>query len=118
MTTKFGMSPADRERLGEVIETKESKLPHIKVAKWLKKNGMKNDRDNSWEKGQYVKYNYLDLKTGKETSKYSLILKSDSSKKHLFIIPLKNNKSMIVKDEKEDRKIKIYDKDKKKEISF
>ena len=31
------------------------------------------------EKGQYVKYNYLDLKTGKETSKYSLILKQQYS---------------------------------------
>ncbi len=29
------------------------------------------------EMGKYVKYNYLDLKTGKETSKYSLILRSE-----------------------------------------
>jgi hypothetical protein len=72
------------------------------------------------EKGHYVKYTYIDPKTGKliKQGKYSLLLKSENSKKHVFVIPLKNNKSMIVKDENEPREIKIYDKDNKKEINF
>jgi len=72
------------------------------------------------EKGEYVKYTYINSKTGKliKEGKYSLLLKSEDSKRHLFIIPLKDNKSMIVKDEKEPKEIKIYDKDNKKEISF
>ena len=79
------------------------------------------------EKGTYIKYTYLDPETGKEIKKgkYSLILKSETSKtfeqkrerfgktkgfskKHLFIIPIKNNKSMIVKDEEDKEKRKIF----------
>ena len=72
------------------------------------------------EKGGYIKYTYVDPKTGKpvKKGKYSLLLKSEGSKQHIFVIPLKNNKSMIVKDDKESRDIKIYDKNNKKEISF
>lgn len=72
------------------------------------------------EKGEYVKYTYIDPETGEliKEGKYSLLLKSENSKRHIFVIPTKNSKSMIVKDEKEDREIKIYDKNKKKEISF
>jgi len=70
------------------------------------------------EKGSYIKYTYIDPKTGKpiKKGKYSLILKSESPKKHLFIVPLKTGKSMVVKDEIEKRKIKIYDKEKNKVI--
>ena len=34
----------------------ESKLPHVKVAKWLRDNGKTEGGYNSWEKGCYVKY--------------------------------------------------------------
>ena len=68
------------------------------------------------EKGQYVKYNYKDPKTGKETTKYSLILKSENKKEHLMAVPLKTGKSLIIKQEIEDRKIKLWGKDKKKEV--
>ena len=71
------------------------------------------------EKGQYVKYTYIDPKTGKpvKEGKYGLLLKSEDSTKHLFVIPLKD-KSMIVKDEKEERKTAIFDPKTKKEMDF
>ena len=64
------------------------------------------------EKGTYTKYTYVDPNTGKpiKKGKYSLILKSETSKRHLFVIPIKNNKSMVVKDEIYNEKRKIYDK--------
>jgi len=40
----------------ELIEVKESKLPHIKVAKWLKERHIQEGGRNTWEKGAYVKY--------------------------------------------------------------
>lgn len=53
------------DEFGEVKEIKESKLPHIKVAKWLKAHSIKEADRNSWEKGSYVKY----IITGKERGK-------------------------------------------------
>lgn len=70
------------------------------------------------EKGQYVKYNYLDLKTGKETSKYSLFLKSENKQEHLFIVPMKTGKSLILKQEIDNKKRKIWDNKKKKAIDI
>jgi len=70
------------------------------------------------EKGQYIRYNYLDPETGKKTTKYSLILKSDDKKEHLMIIPMKTGKSLIVEQKKESRKLKILDEKKKKIIEF
>jgi hypothetical protein len=72
------------------------------------------------EKGQYVKYTYINADTGEliKKGKYSLLLKSEDSRKHLFIIPLKNNKSMIVKEEADTNETRIYDKENKKEITF
>jgi len=66
------------------------------------------------EKGSYVKYTYIDPETGKpiKVGKYSLILKSESSTRHLFVIPIKGNKSMIVKDEIDKEKRKVWDENK------
>lgn len=70
------------------------------------------------EKGSYVKYTYIDPKTGKpiKKGKYSLILKSEGSQRHLFIIPIKGNRSMIVKDEIDKEKRKVFDKEKNKAV--
>ena len=49
----------DKKKLdeeGNVIEVKESKLPHAKVAKWLKENNIQEDGGNTWEKGCYVQF--------------------------------------------------------------
>lgn len=72
------------------------------------------------EKGEYLKYTYIDPKTGKliKQGKYSLILKSESSKRHLFIIPIKGNRSMIVKDEIDNEKRKVWDKKNNKAIDI
>ncbi len=53
------------------------------------------------EQGKYIKYTYIDPKTHNpiKKGKYSLILKSESSRRHLFVIPLKCNRSMIFKDQ-------------------
>ena len=70
------------------------------------------------EKGSYVKYTYIDPETGKpiKVGKYSLILKSESSQRHLFVIPIKGNKSMIVKDEIDKEKRKVWDKNKSVDV--
>ena len=49
----------------ETNEWIASKLPHVKVANYLKENGIKENGYNSWEKGCYVKY----IVTGKERGK-------------------------------------------------
>jgi hypothetical protein len=63
------------------------------------------------EKGTYIKYTYIDPKTSKpvKEGKYSLIFKG-KKQRHLFIIPLKGNKSIIVKDEIDTEKRKVWDK--------
>jgi hypothetical protein len=65
------------------------------------------------DKGTFIKYTYVDPKTNKpiKEGKYSLILKG-KEQRHLFIIPLKGNKSMIVKDEIDNEKRKVWDKNK------
>lgn len=70
------------------------------------------------EQGKYIKYTYIDQKTGKliKKGKYSLILESESSKRHLFVIPIKGNRSMIVKDEIDNEKRKVWDKEKNKVV--
>ncbi len=70
------------------------------------------------EQGRYVKYTYIDPDTGQlvKKGKYSLILESESSKRHLFIIPMKGNKSMIVKDEIDNEKRKVWDNKKNKAV--
>ncbi|MBW2989215.1 hypothetical protein KY358_02745 [Candidatus Woesearchaeota archaeon] len=65
------------------------------------------------EKGSYVKYTYIDPDTGKpvKKGKYSLILKSEGSRKRLFMIPLKSGRSMVVREDV-PKKTKLFDKEK------
>ncbi|MBW2975022.1 hypothetical protein KY366_04865 [Candidatus Woesearchaeota archaeon] len=72
------------------------------------------------EKGSYTRYTYLDPHTGKpiKPGKYSLILESEGSIRHLFVIPLKGSRSMIVKDEIGSKKRKIWDKEKNKAVDI
>jgi outer membrane lipoprotein-sorting protein len=59
-------------------------------------------------KGKYVKYQYMDPKTGKivENGKFSIIMKSESGEEHLYLIPMKGRFLAIpVKDEKKHRKV-------------
>ena len=63
------------------------------------------------DKGNYLRYGYIDIKTGKQEAKTSIIL----NKEHFFIIPLKDGKSLLLKKE-EKSSIKVWDKEKKKLI--
>lgn len=51
-----------KDEFGEVTEVKESKLAHVKVAKWLREQGIKEKGMNSWEKGCYIRYVVIDHK--------------------------------------------------------
>ncbi len=72
------------------------------------------------ETGSYVKYTYVDSKTGKQIKpgKYSLLLKNKDTTRHMFIVPLKDGRSMVVKDEIDNKKRKIWDKKNKKAIEL
>ena len=70
------------------------------------------------DKGQYVRYQYMDPKTGKivEKSKTSIILKNkEGEEEHLYIIPLQQNKSLIIKPTSGEKTRKVWNKEKKKE---
>lgn len=45
-----------KDEFGNVIELLPSKLPHVKVATWLRENKIQDDDRNSWEKGAYIKF--------------------------------------------------------------
>lgn len=70
------------------------------------------------DKGQYVRYQYMDPKTGKivEKSKTSIILKNKEGKEeHLYIIPLQPNKALLIKPSSGEKSRKVWNKEKKKE---
>ena len=65
------------------------------------------------EKGQYVKYTYIDPETSKivREGKESIILKNDKARlEHLFIIPVKG-KSLLIR-KPDDKTRKVWDKNK------
>jgi hypothetical protein len=45
-----------KDDFGNVVKVIESKLAHVKVAKWLREQSIKENGMNTWEKGCYVKY--------------------------------------------------------------
>jgi len=47
---------------GNLVGVKESKLPHIKVAKWLIENSIKENGMNTWERGCYIKFIVIEHK--------------------------------------------------------
>lgn len=53
---------------------------------------------NLLSKGEFVKYNYTDPKTGKikEGGKFSLVLKSKEGKEHYFMIPVKGGRFLVI----------------------
>lgn len=71
------------------------------------------------DEGKYVRYEYLDPKTGeKSENKIKLVLINENSIEEYFMIPLKEkNKFLLLKTEsKGDRK--IWDKNRNKAISL
>jgi len=72
------------------------------------------------ERGSYVRYGYINPKTGKivKKGKESIILKNKDGKlEHLYIIPLKKGKGLMLKT-KANNKIKLWDKKNKKKIKL
>ena len=59
------------------------------------------------DKGRFVKYSYKDVKTGKMTSKFSIILRNSAGKdEHLMMIPLKGRfLALPMKEGKFSRKV-------------
>jgi len=76
------------------------------------------------EKGNYIRYTYVDPKTNKliKKGKESIFLKNEKGQyEELFIIPLKENKSLLFKTkEKADavKARKVWDKKKNKAVSL
>jgi hypothetical protein len=72
------------------------------------------------EKGTYIRYTYKDADSGKlvQEGKESVVLKNDSGKKEqLFIIPMKSDKSLLIKSKNPSAKI-CWDEKKKKSVSL
>ena len=59
------------------------------------------------DKGRFVKYNYKDIKTGRVTSKFSIILRNSAGKEeHLTMIPLKGRfLALPMKGDRSSRKV-------------
>lgn len=71
------------------------------------------------DKGSYVRYHYADPITGKivKKGKCSIILKNDKGKEeHLFLIPLKGDKSLVVKQKQEETGKKVWSEKEKRAI--
>ena len=68
-------------------------------------------------KGQYVRYQYLDSNINKivQKGKTSIILKSEDKQEHLCIIPLKDNKYLLVKPKEDEKQRKVWNPKAKKE---
>lgn len=45
-----------KDKFGNIIDYKPSKLAHVNVALWLKENGITDNGRNTWEPGEYVKF--------------------------------------------------------------
>jgi hypothetical protein len=68
------------------------------------------------DKGQFVRYNYMNPETGKivEKGKFSIILQTAKGEEHLYIIPLKEGKALVVFPKSEAKERKLWNKVKKK----
>ena len=73
------------------------------------------------DRGEFVRYRYMDPKTGKivEKGKFSVILKSSRGKEeHLYIIPIKEKKALVVWPSQEKKKRMVWSKKKSKPESI
>lgn len=62
------------------------------------------------ERGEYLKYGYEDVETGKVIAKYSLLLKNENGEyDHLMIVPTKEGKEYVVYHKKGEHPKKVYD---------
>ena len=68
------------------------------------------------DKGQFVRYQYMDPKIGKllESGKFSIILQTTKGEEHLYVIPMKQGRALVVFPKSEAKQRKIWNKDMKK----
>ena len=68
------------------------------------------------DKGKFVRYQYINPKTGKivENSKYSILLQTKAGEEHLYVIPMKGNRALVVFPKSEVKQRKVWNKTKKK----
>ena len=69
------------------------------------------------DRGAFVKYRYVDKETGKEDKKVSVILNGEQGREHFFIIPLKGERSLLIKQKSEGLK-KVFNENTGKVVEF
>ena len=70
------------------------------------------------DKGEFIRYEYLDPETGKKTqNKVKLVLKKGNEYEEYFIIPLKDGRFLMLPTEPKGPR-KIWDPEKKKAIEI
>ena len=71
------------------------------------------------DKGTFIRYSYIDIKTGKTAAKYTILLDNGKEIEHYFIVPYQD-KELVVKKVKESKgkKRKIWDENGKKIVEF
>jgi hypothetical protein len=64
------------------------------------------------DKGQFIRYQYMDPKTGKivEKGKFSIILKTAEKEEHLYLIPLNKGKALVIYPKSEAKQRKVWNK--------
>ena len=69
------------------------------------------------DQGRYIRYKYVDAKTGKADKKVRLILDSKGEKEHYFLIPLKQDRKLMIQAKNAECK-DVYDEKSKKIVKF
>ncbi len=69
------------------------------------------------DQGKYIRYKYEDIKTGKADNKVRLILDSNGKKEHYFLIPIKQDRRLMIHAKKAECK-EVYDEKSKKIVKF
>ena len=71
------------------------------------------------DQGKFIRYRYIDTKTGKADKKVSLIMDSNGNKEHYFLIPIKQDRKLMIEQKTPKSESKeIYDDKNKKVIKF
>lgn len=71
------------------------------------------------DQGKYIRYKYVDSKTGTADKKVRLILDYKGKKEHYFLIPLKQDRKLMIKPKETKSEAKdIYDEKKRGVIKF
>ncbi|MEM4336570.1 MAG: hypothetical protein QXG86_01030 [Candidatus Woesearchaeota archaeon] len=71
------------------------------------------------DKGEFIRYKYRDLNTGKELKKYSILLRSDKGIDHYFLVPYKGKELVVKKfSESKTKKRKVWNEKTERIVEF